>query len=131
MPPGTDCASVKSLHQQGHEIASLGANRKSLFGLGRPGIEAEVVGSRQALAQCGVPAADIVGLRAPYLETKADVREVLADKGFLYDRWIGAAAIGALAGAGGGQGAAQRAATQPRRCPASTRHTRALRRQRP
>lgn len=41
---------------------------------------------RAQLADCGVPAGDIVGFRAPYLDVDPAVREVLAASGFLYDR---------------------------------------------
>lgn len=58
--------------------------------IGRDEIRAEIVDGRQRLAECGIPAQSIVGFRAPYLESKPDVRVVLSNNGFLYDRWEGA-----------------------------------------
>lgn len=48
-----------------------------------------------ALSHCGRPAtflpcSAIQGLRAPFLEIKGEVWEILADNGFLYDRWVAA-----------------------------------------
>jgi hypothetical protein len=45
-----------------------------------------VVGGRQGLADCGIPIQSIVGMRAPFLEAKPEVRVVLKNNGFLYDR---------------------------------------------
>jgi len=49
-------------------------------------LDKEVVDARSELASCGIPESDIVGLRAPFLETDSDVREVLYENGFLYER---------------------------------------------
>lgn len=49
-------------------------------------IRDEIQGARSFLAGCGIPASDVVGMRAPYLETKPEVRQILHSKDFLYDR---------------------------------------------
>lgn len=54
-------------------------------------MESEVVGARRQLAECGVPEQDIVGFRAPYLFVDPQLREVLHENGFLYDRCAPAA----------------------------------------
>lgn len=48
-----------------------------------------------------------MGLRSPYLETKGEVFDVLAENDFLYDRWVGAGAV--RSSDGGLQGSAQTA----------------------
>jgi len=57
-----------------------------LKNMGKSEIADEVVGARPELANCGIPESSIVGLRAPYLEIKGDVWEVLQENGFQYDR---------------------------------------------
>ena len=39
-------------------------------------VENEVLGSRAKIAACGIPAADIVGFRQPFLEAQPTVRQV-------------------------------------------------------
>lgn len=41
---------------------------------------------RRMLVECGIPEEDVVGFRAPYLFTDDQLREVLHEQGFLYDR---------------------------------------------
>jgi len=82
---GTDCDLVVDMHSRGYEIADHTMRHPSLRDLDKEGIEEEVLGARSKLAECGIPESDIVGLRCPYLETKPEVREVLAENGFLYD----------------------------------------------
>jgi uncharacterized protein (DUF433 family) len=48
-------------------------------------IRAEILGGRAAIAACGIPPRDIVGWRTPYLKSKAEMRTVLKNNGFLYD----------------------------------------------
>lgn len=46
-------------------------------GWGRPEIDAEVAGGRQALVDsCGIPGEHVVGWRAPFLQSSAASREV-------------------------------------------------------
>lgn len=67
----------------------LNALRSSqMMNMSRAEMRREVFGARDALAACGIPAADVVGFRAPYLETNRYVRDTLAEEeaAFLYDR---------------------------------------------
>ena len=72
-----------------------------LIKLDKSDIEAQIVGGRHEIAACGIPEGDIVGFRAPYLDTNPDVREVLHEAGFLYDRWAAACAFLGESGRGG------------------------------
>lgn len=56
--------------------------------MGLKDVREEILGGRQGLADCGIPIQSIVGFRAPYLETKPDIRMVLKNNGYLYDRWV-------------------------------------------
>lgn len=49
-------------------------------------LRAQAVGGRQKLAACGIPEATIRGFRAPQLESKLELRAVLKNNFFLYDR---------------------------------------------
>ncbi|KAL4448990.1 hypothetical protein ABPG77_007707 [Micractinium sp. CCAP 211/92] len=82
---GTDCELVADLYSRGYEISGHTVTHPSLNGLSKKEIEKEIVGARSALVKCGIPEADVVGHRSPYLETKPEVREVLEEDGFLYD----------------------------------------------
>lgn len=57
-----------------------------LLNMSRPVLEAEIVGARASLAACGIPRAAVVGMRTPFLHSKPEVRDVLRESGFLYDR---------------------------------------------
>ncbi|KAL4424966.1 hypothetical protein ABPG77_002851 [Micractinium sp. CCAP 211/92] len=81
----TDCKALTELYQLGYEVADHTFQHKRLYGANRTFVESEIVDGRAQLAACGVPASDIVGFRAPYLEIDLPVREVLAANGFLYD----------------------------------------------
>jgi predicted deacetylase len=50
-------------------------------------LRGQILEGRQGLADCGIPLRSIVGFRAPYLASSPDVRMVLDNNGFLYDRW--------------------------------------------
>jgi hypothetical protein len=100
---GTDCALLRDLHTRGCEIAAHTVSHISLLAgskirderleqqrwgtLPRSQVAAEIQGSKQHLhARCGIPSADVVGFRAPYLEGNlTDIHAVLQDAGFLYD----------------------------------------------
>ncbi len=62
-------------------------------GWSREQVAAEVVGGRSALASsCGIPSADIVGWRQPYLQASPTVRQVGAaahPHGLSCSRWDG------------------------------------------
>lgn len=49
----------------------------------------EIVGARDWIVKCGIPAKDVVGHRSPYLSDDPQVRKILNDNGFLYDSSIG------------------------------------------
>ena len=87
-PPAADCGRLLELHREGYEIGALSLSGGSLLNLGKAAIAAEVAGARAALAACGVPATDIVGMRAPGLESKPEVRQALSEAAFLYDRCV-------------------------------------------
>lgn len=46
----------------------------------------ELVGARSRLAECGLPESAVVGARTPFLRINPEVRRILHDNGFLYDR---------------------------------------------
>ena len=48
-------------------------------------LESEVLDARRELAACGIPEGDIVGMRAPFLESDPALRGLLHRNGFLYD----------------------------------------------
>lgn len=85
-PRTADCARLLELHSEGYEIALQALNPTSLLNLSKPDIAAEVTGGRARLAACGIPATDVVGLRAPGLESKPEVRQVASEARFVYDR---------------------------------------------
>ncbi|EFN52368.1 hypothetical protein CHLNCDRAFT_138797 [Chlorella variabilis] len=82
---GTRCDLAVDLYNQGHEIADHTKTHKSFLELDGSDLRREIVGAREKLAECGIPEQDVVGLRAPYLETKPEVRAILHENGFLYD----------------------------------------------
>ena len=52
-------------------------------------IAEQIVGGRQQMADCiGISAGEMMGARAPFLEIKPEVWEVLSENGFLYDRCV-------------------------------------------
>ncbi len=98
-------------------------------------LEKETVGARSQIAECGIPEGDIVGFRAPYLETDIALRKELYTNGFLYERcgsvcvcvwwwwwwWGGVGVGGGVGGAaggrrGGGEGGAPRSTALHERC---------------
>lgn len=84
-----DCNLLSELYNRGNEIADHTVTHTSLLGLDAAGLEREILGARSELAACGIPEEDVVGLRAPYLETKTEVRQLLHENGFLYERCAG------------------------------------------
>lgn len=74
------------MHEAGHEVACHTVSHKRMAGEARTFVEAEVLEGRRQLAQCGVPEGDIAGFRAPFLSVDAQLRRVLHEGGFLYDR---------------------------------------------
>ncbi|PSC73088.1 Polysaccharide deacetylase domain-containing [Micractinium conductrix] len=85
---GNECELMMDLFSSGYEIADHTKSHISLKGLDQDTLEDEVLGARSALAECGVPEGDIVGMRNPFLETDSNVRKLLAENGFLYDSTI-------------------------------------------
>ncbi|PRW60004.1 polysaccharide deacetylase [Chlorella sorokiniana] len=81
-----DCELMMDLYNKGYEIADHTLSHLSVRGKKYSEVSNEIVGLRdQLVKQCGVPKDDVVGFRAPFLETDETVRKVLADNGFLYE----------------------------------------------
>ncbi len=74
------------MYEAGHEVAVHTVSHKRLAGEPLDYVESQVLGGRRQLADCGVPEGDIVGFRAPFLSVDPQLRRVLHDGGFLYDR---------------------------------------------
>lgn len=68
------------------QIADHTHSHKSVKGMPTAQLEKETVGARAELAECGIPEGDILGFRAPYLETDIALRKMLFKNGFLYER---------------------------------------------
>eukprot|EP00890_Picochlorum_soloecismus_P000809 jgi/Picsp_1/1729/NSC_05202-R1_hypothetical chitooligosaccharide deacetylase len=51
-------------------------------------MEEEIMGARSDLEMCGIPKADMVGFRSPYLVHNPQVRDILHQNGLLYDSSI-------------------------------------------
>jgi LysM repeat protein/peptidoglycan/xylan/chitin deacetylase (PgdA/CDA1 family) len=82
---GTDCALVKKLWEQNHEMALHTVNHAQLLP-NLKGIEQEMLGVRTFLnTQCGIPLTDLVGFRSPFLIHNPTVRSILAKNNILYD----------------------------------------------
>ncbi|KAI7844630.1 hypothetical protein COHA_001720 [Chlorella ohadii] len=81
-----DCELMMDLYHKGYEIADHTVSHNSVRGKRYSEVADEIVGLRDRLVkQCGIPRDDIVGFRAPYLDTDENVRKVLAANKFLYD----------------------------------------------
>lgn len=86
---GTDCQLLQGLYRDGYEVASHSLTHQKMNDWGEAEVAAEVVGGRAALAsKCGIPAADIVGWRQPYLQASPTVRQAVKAAGFWYDSTI-------------------------------------------
>lgn len=57
-----------------------------MVGVDREFVEREIAEGRRQLVECGVPEADIVGVRAPFLWVDPALRQVVHELGLLYDR---------------------------------------------
>ena len=84
---GTNCDLVKKLYDENHEIALHTVSHAQLDA-GLPGMEAEIMGARDDLMQCGIPKEKLLGFRAPYLVHNPEVRKILHKHGMLYDSSI-------------------------------------------
>lgn len=85
---GNDCELTAKLYDAGYEIADHTHSHKSVKGMPTAQLEKETVGARAELAECGIPEGDILGFRAPYLETDIALRKMLFKNGFLYESSI-------------------------------------------
>jgi len=74
------------VYEAGHEVAVHTVSHKRLAGEPLDFVGPQVLGWGGQLADCGVPEGDIVGFRAPFLSVDLQLRRVLHDGGFLYDR---------------------------------------------
>lgn len=79
----TKCSTVLELYRQGFEIAAHTLTHKRMVG-----VEREIAEGRRQLVECGVPEADIVGVRAPFLWVDPALRQVVHELGLLYDSSI-------------------------------------------
>lgn len=73
--------------QQSRPCTSLAAfgmqmTHPNLRNLSKSKIKQEIVGARDAIEACGIPAQDINGFRCPFLADKPEVRQVLYAEGF-------------------------------------------------
>ena len=84
---GTVCELAKKLYDENHEIAIHTVNHAQLDP-GLLGMEQEMMGARDDLAQCGIPKEEMNGFRAPYLVHNPEVRSILKKHGMLYDSSI-------------------------------------------
>lgn len=88
----TECEWVNAAWQAGHEIATHTISHLSMdpdFTAGVGSIYDEIVGMKDYLvAECGIPAEDVIGFRSPYLNHHPGYREALYKGGFLYDSTI-------------------------------------------
>ena len=85
---GSNCDYVKALYDNGDEIALHTTHHEHSTGVPAEHMEYELAnGVRKFLNEtCGVPAEDLVGFRAPYLETDDAVRRAIyADGKIRYD----------------------------------------------
>ena len=86
----SDCKSVLSLYEAGHEIAEHTRNHKDLYTQKKKYAEKkkEIIGGRDFVVSCGVPKSEVVGHRSPYLSSTPSVRKILSRAGYLYDATI-------------------------------------------
>lgn len=84
------CSWAKKIWQAGHEMASHTVNHpRNLRSLSYSNVAREIVGARDRIVSCGIPASQVTGFRTPFLSDSPTVRRVLADNGFRYDSTIG------------------------------------------
>ena len=85
---GSDCALVKALYEQNHEIALHTIHHPQLIPTFK-GLEPEMMGVKSWLNKsCGIPLEEMVGFRSPFLVTNPEVRAVIYKNGLLYDSSI-------------------------------------------
>ncbi|EFN52367.1 hypothetical protein CHLNCDRAFT_138796 [Chlorella variabilis] len=83
---GNSCSKAKDLYNQGYELAVHAITHDSFLPKSKDEIAEQIVGGRQQMADCiGISAGEMMGARAPFLEIKPEVWEVLSENGFLYD----------------------------------------------
>lgn len=73
---------------RGHEIAEHTVTHPDLHKLSSAKKKEEILGARDWIIKCGVPASEVVGHRSPYLSDDVEVRSILNDNGYLYDTSI-------------------------------------------
>jgi len=83
----TDYGQVQDLYSQGHEVASHTITHTHPTSFGPDRWAQEVVGQAEVMVQlANVHPKDVVGMRAPFLQTGGDTMfSVLSQYGFLYD----------------------------------------------
>ncbi|EFN54021.1 hypothetical protein CHLNCDRAFT_136061 [Chlorella variabilis] len=95
----SDCSLLQQLYNNGYEVASHTLTHQRMNEYSREQVVAEVAGGRAMLAAtCGIPDGDIVGFRAPFLQSRPTLRQVLHGAGgFLYDSSLLEEAEGSIA----------------------------------
>ena len=92
MEAQTDCAYVQKAWAAGHEISTHTVSHLAMpigFKGGAGDVQAEIVNVRTWLeTTCQIPAADVVGFRAPYLVYNPPYFQALSANNFLYDSSI-------------------------------------------
>lgn len=86
----SNCSTVLSLYNNGHEIAEHTKNHYDLYRKTKSyeAKENQILGGRDYIVSCGVPKDDVVGHRSPYLSSSSEVRKILNENGYLYDATI-------------------------------------------
>ncbi|KAI7845753.1 hypothetical protein COHA_000668 [Chlorella ohadii] len=87
MQYNTDCDLAYRMWKDGYEISDHTVTHPPMdSSMDKETARQEIAGMREwAQESCGIPAAEILGFRNPYLTTTPTVRQVLHEEGFLYD----------------------------------------------
>ncbi|EFN54084.1 hypothetical protein CHLNCDRAFT_136205 [Chlorella variabilis] len=83
----SDCPSVQRAHALGHEIAThTMSHSHDTLTYDQSQWSDDVGGQRDwTVNECGIPADEVVGFRAPFFKTTDVLGQVLQDLGFMYD----------------------------------------------
>jgi len=85
----SDCATVKKMYKEGHEIGGHSVTHRKTNTLSSSEKKKEIEGVRNWLINtCGIPAKDVRGWRSPYLADDAEIRTLLEKAGYEYDTSI-------------------------------------------
>ena len=85
----TECTDILDRWRAGDEIAAHTVSHLRMFAhLPHATLSKEILGSRQAILECGLPDHAVRGFRGPHLVHGPAARKILFDHGFLYDSSI-------------------------------------------